>query len=971
MKLQSILSNRAYSILLLFLCVFSTSTAQENQNYVSTTKSKSAFVLKKSNQTSTLIISPNDHIGVIRAFYDLQDDILKVTNHKPELKESITISNEKNVIIAGTLGKSELIDQLVDQKIINPKELEGKWEKFIIKTAKNPLPGIKSALVIVGSDKRGTIYGVYDLSEQLGVSPWYWWADVPVKKKDEVYIKPGTYTDGEPAVKYRGIFINDEAPAFRNWAFEKFGGQNHKLYETIFELLLRNKANYLWPAMWLPTIFNEDDPLNPKTADEYGIVMSTSHHEPLMRSHNEWYKFGGGEWNYETNKEKLQEFWRGGIERMGDYESVVTVGMRGDGDDVMSEETAVELLEEIIKDQREIIADVTGKPANQTPQVWAVYKEVQDYFDKGMRVDEDIIMLLCDDNWGNLRMLPKKEDLNHKAGYGIYYHFDYVGSPVSYRWLNTTQIERVWEQMNLAYMHGVKDLWLVNVGDIKPMELPISFFMDYAWNPDVIQAKDLPNYYNKWAHEQFGKLFNSEIAELLSLYTKYNARRTPEMLEPETYSIKNYREGERIVKEYNDLVKKSEDVYKQLPENYKSSYYQLVHSPILLSANINEMYVAAGLNKYYARRGAAAANFYADRVKELFYKDAELTKYYHEELENGKWNHMMSQTHMGYKSWAHPPLNSMPAVTYVQAQKTAELGYFLEYGKKPFWGWLDVEADFVFSETFLEFDPLNNQDYYIDIINRGQENLTYSLKAKEDWIKLSKNEGTTEFHEKVYVTIDWEKAPKEKAIGEITISGTGKEYVIKVPINGTITKGEGFIENNGVIAFEAVNYSKKHDSKDNKWTEIENLGRTNSSLIVEPVTADRQEINKNTPRVEYDFTVFKAGDLKVETFVAPTQDFKKKDGLKFAIAIDDEEPQIININEGEEMPDWKYAEWWTKSVGDHIKTRVSNHKVDKSGKHTLKVWMMDTGIVFQKFVIDSGGTKQSYLGAPQSKYIKP
>ncbi|MFA9391986.1 MAG: glycosyl hydrolase 115 family protein [Prolixibacteraceae bacterium] len=955
------------SIFLICIHINALASTSEKDKYVSTNKVKDYFALFDSKETSTLLINSTDHAGVLRAYIDLQGDIYKVSGVKPELNID-KIPSSKNLIIAGTLGKSELIDKLVAQKMIDPKELEGKWEKFIIKTVKNPFPGIDNALVIAGSDKRGTIFGIYDLSEQIGVSPWHYWADVPVQHKDELYVIPGTYTDGEPAVKYRGIFINDESPAFRNWAFEKFGGQNHKCYEKIFELLLRNKANYLWPAMWLPTIFNEDDPLNPKTADEYGIVMSTSHHEPCMRSHNEWYKFDGGEWNYETNKKKLQEFWRGGLERMGTYESVVTVGMRGDGDDGMAEETAIGLLQTIIKDQRKMIADVTGKPANETPQVWAIYKEVQDYYDKGMRVDDDITILFSDDNWGNIRYLPKKEDLGRKGGYGMYYHFDYVGSPVSYRWLNTTQIERTWEQMKLTYEHGVKNLWIVNVGDIKPMELPISFFMDYAWNPDAIQAKDLPVYYTNWVKQQFGEYFSDEIAEQLALYTKYNSRRTPEMLKGNTYSVENYREADRIIEEYDKLAERSRKVYDQLPETYKSAFYQLVLSPIEMCANINEMYVAAGKNNYYADRGAAAANYYANKVKELFEKDAELTREFHQ-LENGKWNHMMSQTHIGYTSWAHPPLNTMPAVSYVQLQDAAELGYLLEYGKKPNWGWLDVEADWNFSTDMPVFDPANDQSYYIDIINRGQQKLSYELKAKEDWIILSSTEGTTLYNEKVFVSIDWDKAPKGLATGEIVISGTGNEYTVKVPIRNNLPVVSGFVENKGVVAFEAANYTRKTNSKNIQWVEVSNLGRTHSSMIAEPVTAPTQKLDKNSPCLEYDFSLFDAGNITVEAFLSPTQDFKKQGGLKFAISIDNEEPQIINMNEGEIIPDYKYAEWWSKSVGDHIKTKKSEHMINEAGKHTLKIWMIDTGIVFQKFVIDAGGLKQSYLGPDESIYL--
>ncbi len=925
------------------------------------------FTIVSKSSIVHIVYDGSENILVRKSAEFLSGDIERISGKKPVVT-TIDSINGSNIIIIATAGKNRLIDKLVAEKKLNMDGLKNQWERFVIKTVHKPFPGVKQALVIVGSDRRGAAYGVFTLSKQMGVSPWYWWADVPVEKHDEIYVENCSYLSKSPAVKYRGIFINDESPAFRNWAKEKFGGINHSCYEKIFELLLRNKANFMWPSMWLPTMFYVDDSLNPKTADAFGIVMSTSHHEPMTRAHNEWALFNGGEWNYKTNKEKLQEFWRSGFERVGNYETMITVGMRGDGDDGMSEETAVDLLKTIISDQRKIVADVTGKPAGETPQLWAIYKEVQDYYDKGMRVDDDITVLFSDDNWGNLRYLPVNKDPNSSSKYGMYYHFDYVGAPVSYKWLNVTQIERVWEQMKLTYEHGVREIWIANVGDIKPMELPISFFMDYAWDPGAIQAKDLPDYYISWAKQQFGSQKAREIAEILALYTKYNARRTPEMLTPGTYSIENYREADRIVAEYEELLRKSTAIMEQLPENYRSAYYQLVQSPVEMCENLNQMVIAAGRNQYYAIHGAASANYYADRVRELFEKDVTLTRKFHE-LENGKWNHMMSQTHIGYTYWDHPPLNMMPAVSYVQVQKPAELGYLLEYGATPKWGWLDVEADWDFSKELPVFDRVNNQNYYIDIINRGQEALNYTLKPKEEWIRISEETGTTQYHQKVYVNIDWGKAPLEDVSGEITISGAGKDYTVKVPIRNNRFACSGFIENEGVIAFEAGHFIRKTDTKGIKWAIVPNLGRTGSSIIVEPVTAERQKDLKNAPSVEYEFTTFNSGSFKVMAYLSPTQDFKKQGGLKYAIAIDNETPQIMNMNEGEIKPDYQYADWWTKSVGDHIKMIVSNHNIDAPGKHTLKLWMVDSGIVFQKFVIDAGGLRQSYLGPPESIYV--
>lgn len=928
------------------------------------------FAIVSKSTTARIYYSSKENALIQRAAGFLASDIEMVTGQKPEVTTAFE-GEAQNLIIVGSVGNNDLIDELVNSKKLDITTISGQWERFLIQTIKEPFPGVEEALVIVGSDRRGTAYGVFTISEAIGVSPWYWWADAPVKKSAELFIQNTRFVSKAPSVKYRGIFINDEAPALRNWAQEKFGGFNHQFYEKVFELILRNKGNYLWPAMWVPSAFADDDPENARLADEYGIVISTSHHEPMMRAHAEWYRFKGGEWNYNSNKEKLQEFWRGGVERMGDFESVVTLGMRGDGDEAMTEETAVGLLTTIIADQRKILTEVSGKPVEQTPQVWAIYKEVQDYYDKGMRVDDDILVLFCDDNWGNVRILPKKEDLDRKGGFGMYYHFDFVGGPVSYRWLNVTQIERVWEQMNLAYEWGVEDLWIVNVGDIKPMELPISFFLDFAWDADI-DARDLPGYYVRWATQQFGAKYAEEIAEVLSLYTKYNARRTPEMLTYETYSLQNYREADLILEEYRQLLQKSQRIYAQLPETHKSAFYQLVLSPVELCSNLNEMYIAAGKNKKYLDLGGSSANYYADKVKELFLKDAELTRKFHEDLEGGKWNHMMAQTHIGYTSWNNPPVNKMPAVAWVQPGKAPQLGYVVEYGAKIDWSRFDIEGSKVYNQAFLPFDPVNDQNFYIEVYNKGAQPMNYSITSKNDWVKVSKETGVIQFEEKVYVSIDWNKAPKGRTIGEVVVSGEGsRPFVIGVPVWNELPEVSGFVENNGVLSIEAVRYSNKVETPTIGWTVIPNMGRTNSAITIEPANAEPQVPGEKTPCLEYEFTVFEGGDLKIDTYLSPTLNYKKNEGLKFAIAIDGEAPQIINMHKGEVQPDWEYPAWWNNSVTDHIKKKRSLHTNIKPGIHTLKVWMIDSGVVFQKFVIDADGLRDSYLGPPESEFVPP
>lgn len=641
------------SIILILFCANAVFASKaEVTKYISESKSENSFSIAEKGEAAQMLIDSKDFPGVIRAFEDLQDDIFKVSGVKPPLEYNKS-SKKENVIIAGTLGQSKLIDKLVSKNIIDEDELEGKWEKFIIKTVKNPLPGIENALVIAGSDKRGTIYGIYDLSEQMGVSPWYWWADVPVKKKENIFIKPGTYTDGEPAVQYRGIFLNDEAPSLTGWVEQRYGTNygDHRFYTRVFELILRLKGNYLWPAMW-NWAFYADDPMNSKVADEMGVVIGTSHHEPMARNHQEWARNRDeyGAWNYSTNQEVIDEFFREGIERVKDTEDIITIAMRGDGDEAMSEETNVELLERVVENQRKIIEDVTGRPAEETPQVWALYKEVLDYYDQGMRVPEDVIILLADDNWGNVRRLPNEEELKHPGGWGMYYHFDYVGAPRNSKWLNVTPIQHMWEQLQLTYDYGVDKLWVVNVGDLKPMEYPITLFMDMAWEPTRYTADNLMEHPEAFAAQQFGEDQAEEAARILNLYSKYNGRVTPEMLDRHTYNLETG-EWKKVSDEYLKLEAEALRQYLSLDPEYRDAYKQLILYPVQAMANLYEMYYAQAMNHKLYEENNPEANYWADKVEETFKRDAELSHDYNNDMSDGKWKNMMSQKKIGYTSW--------------------------------------------------------------------------------------------------------------------------------------------------------------------------------------------------------------------------------------------------------------------------------------------------------------------------------
>ena len=610
---------------------------------------KGDLLINRDNKVE-IYMDANDCKGVSYAANALVKDIIKVSGSKAILTSDAGLKDKdaagKPTILVGTIGHSAAIDQLIRQKRINGNLLKGKREKFIITL-------VDGQLVIAGSDRRGTIYGIYELSQQMGVSPWYDWADVPVVHHDSIFVNKGVYTDGEPAVRYRGIFLNDEAPCLTSWVKNTYGTDygDHRFYQRVFELVLRLRGNMMWPAMW-GWAFYADDPENEKTADEMGVVMSTSHHEPMARNHQEYARNrkGWGPWNYQKNKENLQKFFREGIERMKGTEQIVTIGMRGDGDEAMSDEADTRLMTNIINDQRKIIADVTGKKASETPQVWALYKEVQDYYDKGMKVPDDVTLLLCDDNWGNVRRVPNAKERKHKGGWGLYYHVDYVGAPRNSKMLNVTPVQNPWEQLTLAYENGIDRLWILNVGDLKPMEYPISQFMDMAWNPRKYDVNNITRHTRNWCAQQFGESQADEAARILNLICKYNGRCTPEMLDKNTYSLENG-EWQEVVNQYLQLEADALRQYNSLPAAYHDAYRQIILFPIEVMSNLHQMYFAQAQNNTLYKQGNPKANVWADECERLFKRDSIICDYYNHKMSGGKWNGMMTQKHIGYKSW--------------------------------------------------------------------------------------------------------------------------------------------------------------------------------------------------------------------------------------------------------------------------------------------------------------------------------
>lgn len=930
---------------------------------------RAAVTLLDGRKAAPILLDANDFAGVQRAARDLQADIGRVGGVRPRLSTQ-DVGAAPSVILIGTLGKSAQIDRLARENKIDAARIRGKWEGFLIQTVEAPMPGVERALVIAGSDKRGTIFGIYELSEQIGVSPWYWWADVPVARRSQLSVPAATLVADAPVVQYRGIFLNDEAPALSNWAKERFGGFNHKFYGRLFELMLRMKANYLWPAMWQPAAFYDDDPQNGKLADEMGIVMGTSHHEPMMRAHDEWSRYGKGPWDYSKNANLLQDFWRKGLRVTSDQERVITLGMRGDGDEPMSEHDNVELMQKIVSDQRSMIAQETGKPAAQTPQLWALYKEVQGYYERGMRVPDDVILLWCDDNWGNIRRLPTPGERQRPGGAGVYYHFDYVGVPRSYKWLNVTQIPKIWEQMNLANKFGANRMWIVNVGDLKPMEIPTEFLMTYAWNPDAWPAARLPEYLRAWAAREFGTAHAAEIADIVNLYTRYNARRRPEQLDGATYSHANYNEAERVVADYNDLAARAQRLSERLAPGYRDAFFQLVLYPVRASAAATDMVHAAYLNRLYAVQGRASTNDMAQRVRDRFRLNIDLADHYHRGIAGGKWNHMMSQTKFGYTNWDQPFRDAMPAVTELHLppkpllappngiHRSDEMGVAVQ-GMEEAWPMFPPRK-----LVLPTLDSLEKQPRFVEVFSRSGEPVAYTIRADQAWIKLSHSAGKVAKDQRILVDVDWDAAPAGASSAELTIGGPlGARIKVTVPVNRQAATEPlpGHVETGGAVSIEAEHYTRALAPPGREWLTIPDYGHTLSGVTALPVEAPALEV-RDGMRLEYQVNLAKPGAVKVQAILGPTLNFQPGDGMRYAISFDDETPQTVNVHVDESEPTWR------KNVSDGVIRFTTTHAVTGKGPHVLKFWSLHPGLVLQKLVVDNGGVKPSYLGPPESPY---
>ena len=947
------------------------------QIIVKETGGMAAFPLVSSHKT-VIYYDAGDYGVVEKTACLLAEDIKRVTNKKVPVSSKKVSS--KYAVVVGTVGHNAFIDRLVAEGQLDVSAIRGGWEQFVVKTIDDPAKGVKKVLVIAGCDRRGTAYGVFTLSEAIGVSPLYWWADVPTKRKSQLYIENINYVSQAPSVQYRGIFINDEGWGITPWAGKTFdkelGDIGPKTYAKVCELILRMKGNMLAPAMHPSSGAFNKYPENKLVADSYGIIMSSSHCEPLLFNNvTEWDKKTMGEWNYITNKGGINKILDRRVSENAPYENIYTIAMRGIHDAGLvgvPKDKEVSLVEEVIADQRGILKQHVDSPLDSIPQIFVPYKEVLDIYERGLRLPEDIMLVWPDDNFGYIKQLNNKEERNRKGGSGVYYHISYLGEPHDYLWLNTTPPALMFEEMRKAYDTGAKRYWLLNVGDIKPGELGMKTFLDMAWDIDKFNFDNINNHQVDFLASIFGEKYREDIDDIMNSYYhlgfqhkpeamgwgyEWNNEHSQERMTDTDFSFANYNEAEGRMQEYDRISDKSEKIWNTLPESYKAAFYELVFYPVKGAALMNKKMLTAQQNRWYARQGRAATNYLADRTKA--YHDS--IDYYtgkYNSLLNGKWNHMMALA----PGWT-ATYQKMPPVTTIDVPQKAEMRVFLPGQASPL-GKITLNV-------LPCVNPYTRKESFIELYNIGEQAFTWNAKVSDSWIKLSRQSGTTLLQERIIVSVDWSKVPVgERVTGEIDIiSGSNQEKIYLPVFNPAYpTAGElkgWYVEDNGCVSINPGKFHRKVENEDIKMKVIEGLGYENQCIqlgeATKPVQNPRR--SRQAAKVEYDFYTFNAGSVTVYTYALPVFPVNSERGTCFGIMIDDGLLKYASNNAKE------YSGEWRENVYRNSTINAVTLNIDKPGKHTLKLICSDPGMIIQKVVIDMGGMKRSYLG-PETTIVR-
>ena len=943
------------------------------------------FPLVDGGKCATLYYDAADYTVVKKTAQLFAGDVKTVTGKNLSYGSSRKQLSDHSIII-GTLGHSEIIDRLAAEGKLDTTGLKGRWECYALQLVDKPVRGVKQALVIAGSDRRGTAYGLLSVSRAIGVSAWYWWADAPVTKRSRLCLQVDKMLSEEPSVKYRGIFINDEDWGLYRWSKQNFekelGNFGPKTYAKVCELLLRLQANYLCPAMHDASLAFHRLPENRLVADSFAIAMGSSHCEPLLfNTASEWDSKTMGEWDYLGNRRGVDSVLKKRVEVCAPFENVYTLALRGLHDKAMKASNDMtarkDMLQEALMSQRSMLADVIGKPAEDIPQAFTPYKEVLDVYDEGLELPDDVTIIWPDDNYGYMKRLSSPKEQKRSGRAGVYYHASYLGKPHDHLWMNTTSPTLMYEELRKAYDTTADRIWLLNAGDIKSCEFAVDFFLAMAFDIDSFDFERAATYRTEWTCRLLGDEYRDEYLDMWNSFYRLAFARRPEFMgwgyqwatdkhgrERNTdtdFSLTNYREAERRLAEYRRIGSLAESIYRHLPEEKKACFYQVVYYPVKGCELLNRMILDGQRNRWYAIQQRAATGQLADAVKACHDSLDVITKGYNQLL-GGKWNHVMTM-----KQGFAAAYFELPKLRTADLADEASLGVMAE------------QDDVLKSHANVRSLPcfsvlLPEETYYIDVFNKGRKPLTWKATASDAWIQLSRQSGKTLTEDRINVSVDWKKAPKgERLLGtvEITSANGQKENVWVSAFNpSTLATDELdtlYVENNGYVSIDAAGYHRKTENKDIKMRVLPNLGIENTAIqLGDPTAPAQRTAGRNTPRLEYDFYTFEQGSVDVYTYVLPTFVISADRGYAGHESTNIETKYGVCIDEGPVMnpstSSFEYAQIWYESVLKNCRINKTTLHIDKPGKHTVKIICGDAGTVLQKIVLDFGGMKRSYYG---------
>lgn len=905
------------------------------------------FALYNKGVAATICTDNQDYPVVGIAAGLLADDVERVTATKPAIAHPARLKDVKAncAVIAGTIGKSHLIDELIAKGKLRVDEIRGKWESFMVTTIEKPAKHIGEALVIVGSDRRGTAFGLLSLSEAIGVSPWYWWADVVPQHQEQLMIGRGTFVQGEPSVKYRGIFINDERfGGWARWAEENFDKEHHevgpKTYKKVFELLLRLKGNYLWPAMHPGTKPFNFDPENARLADDYAIVMGTSHCEQMLRNNEgEWKAVGTyGDFNYITNRQTMQNYWEERIKTNGRYENTYTLGLRGVHDYPMeganTTQERVKLMQQAINDQRDKLRRNINKPIEEIPQVLCTYEEVLDAYHNGLQVPDDVTLLWSDDKHGYCRNLSNPQEQLRKGGAGIYYHLSYHGDPASWIWLSPLSPSFIATELTKAYTFGARTIWVFNVGDIKPAEKEISFAMDLAWDINRWKPTEAHNYIKYWAAKTFSSDLAQEIADLQARYYKMQAAGKDAHVWFVNYTEQQVAER---VREAQALAREAASLAERVPQRLKDAFFELFAYPISGAAMLNEYQLLAKRSMVSASRGdSLAAMTDAHRVEQMFKELNQWTNHYNKEIRNGKWDCFFNwQPYHWFRSEKiDPPIctpqifegvRKAPAPRFIPVSEALSAqGAIISCereGEIPIWmKALTPVCNFSKAPEDNVFCHVNTANDSFDASATPINNVWHSPWIGPMWSRVG--------------TIHLKKGQNKITVTDLKPGANIKKIFIGLwPPYPTEPR----------LRLAACNYQKAHNAQNSQIETVAGLGYTDGVTVLPYDTPSYNSV-EDAPYVEYTVEL-QANDTQIEIRTLPTLHVYEGREARYAVTLGNSAPAIFSIHEGDFTSEWRL------NVLRGYASRTIDIPSSSAGKQSVRIYFLDPGIVLQDICI--------------------